>query len=116
MMGDTVRFDTVTLASNNLSDQFAAFVQDTLFPVMKAAYGHLTRKTIAALEEQALLREGSEGIQYVWISSWSGPLEAVSDRDFRKVFMGENEDVKAALGTLESFGRREEPRVYQKLT
>jgi hypothetical protein len=70
---------------------------------MKSAYGHLTRKTIAALEEQTLLREGSGGSRYVWISTWSGPLEAVADRDFRGVFMGENADVEAALGKLESF-------------
>ncbi len=115
-MDDVIRFDRIALASRGRSDEFETFVRDTLFPVMMSAYGgHLTRKTIASLVGQILLKEGASGSEYVWVSAWSGPLEAVMEKNFSGVFMGENEDAAAALRKLEEFGRREKPRVHQHL-
>src|SRR5262249_37223956 len=114
-MSAIIRFDRISLYSSDRSDQFDSFVRERLFPTMTSAYSHLTRKTIASLGDQALLREGPDGAGYVWTSVWSGPLNAVKDKDFEGVFMGEKEDVEAVLRELERFGCREEPQVYQCL-
>lgn len=116
IMDDVIRFDAITLASRDRADEFETFVKGTLFPVMMSAYGgHLTRKTLASLVGQVLLKEGAGERGYAWVSAWSGPLEAVKDKNFRGVFMGENEDAEAALCKLDEFGHRERPRLYQHL-
>jgi len=118
-MSAIIRFDRISLYSSDRSDQFESFVRERLFPTMTSAYRQLTRKTIASLGDQALLREGpdgaGDGAGYVWTSAWLGLPNAVKDKDFEGVFMGEKEDVKAVLRELEGFGRREEPQVYQCL-
>ena len=116
IMNEIIRFDGITIASPARADEFETFVKGTLFPVMMSAYGgHLTRKTIASLANQVLLKGGADGRGYMWVSAWSGPLDAVKDKNFRGVFMGENEDAAAALQKLEEFGHREGPRLYQHL-
>jgi hypothetical protein len=73
IMDDVIRFDAITLASRDRADEFETFVKGTLFPVMMSAYGgHLTRKTLASLVGQVLLKEGAGekrvcmGVRLVW--------------------------------------------------
>jgi len=74
-MDTWLRNDAIELKPEIDRADFERFMLKELFPVFKHSFGNLTRKTIAVLEEQHLLKEQQNQGKYIWVARWSGPLE-----------------------------------------
>jgi hypothetical protein len=111
-----LRHDQIQLIPAASAQEFEKFVVGKLFPVFKQAFGGPpTRKTVASLGDQILLKDQLQEGAYVLATTWSGPLEAIADPSFGRVTMEEHEDAIAALQKLDSFGTRGHPRVYEEV-
>jgi len=111
-----LRHDHIKLIPEANAEEFEKFVVGELFHAFMEAFGGpLTRKTVASLSNQVLLKDQRRERGYVLATTWSGPLEAIADRSFNRVSMAEHEGATAALQKLDSFGTRGDPNVYEQV-
>jgi len=107
-----LRHDRINLIPEANAQEFESFVVGELFPGFKHAFGGpVTRKTVASLGDQVLLKDQLHERAYVLATTWSGPVEAIADRSFSGVTMAEHEGATATLQKVDSFGTRSHPTV-----
>src|SRR4051812_41224700 len=102
-MDQVVRLETIKLRSADQSEEFESFARHDLFPTLQSAYGGFTRVTIASLVSQVLLKRCGHAGEYVWLSLWSGPAQAVEESDLTGASMTFHKDALARLQKLEEF-------------
>jgi len=111
-----LRHDRINLIPEANAQEFEKFVVGERFPTFKQAFGGpVTRKAIASLGDQVLLKDQLHERAYVLAATWGGPVEAIADRSPSGVTMAEHEGATAALQKVDSFGTRSHPTVYEKV-
>jgi hypothetical protein len=114
---ELLRHDAIQLYPGVKEEDFEEFMIKDLMPLFKRAYGGpATRKSVALLSRQSLLKEQRcEGV-YVWAMAWEGRVEDVQDPLFTRVSMEAHEDTLTMLQKLASFGERMSPHIYTEAT
>ena len=107
------RLDRITIKPETDRGAFVDFVSGTLLPYFDKTYHPLTRVTIANLHGQSFLKSTENENEYSWLTIWSGPGSAISDRSFREVLMIQKPETDELLQRVDAFGERQTMAIWE---
>ena len=113
------RHDAITLHQEVSEEPFERFMREELAPYFNKAYARSTRKTLALLIEQFLLKDTEDRLNYLWVTVWeAGDFPEAVGGFFAGARMesDELEETVAMLKRLETFGKRSPEKLFAEFS
>lgn len=114
-MSTVIRHDAIALLAGTDATAFERFMATELMPHLAERFKGPTRVSIADLKALSLLRDAKSKRNYLLVTQWVGPADAVRGPAFEKTRMNSAAKTGELFDALSSFGKRSTEKVFGEL-
>jgi hypothetical protein len=116
-MSTLYRYDAIELNDSAKEEDFIKLMKETIMKHFKERYTKLTRVTVCTLLKQELLKDTKKEKRYIWLNTWTGRDDVISDISFSGATMNPSFDLETReiLKKINDFGKRKITNIYSTL-
>jgi hypothetical protein len=113
----TYRYDAIELNATAKEEDFIKLMKETIMKHFKDRYTKLTRVSVCTLGKQELLKDTKKEKRYIWLNTWTGRDDVISNISFTGATMSPAFDLetKEILKKIDAFGKRKIINIYTTL-
>ncbi|MEP6948261.1 MAG: hypothetical protein ABI863_03255 [Ginsengibacter sp.] len=116
-MSTLYRYDAIDLNDTAKEEDFLKLMRETIITHFKDRYKKLTRVTVCSLGKQEIFKDTKKERRYIWLSTWTGREDVISDILFTGATMSPEFDLetKEILKKINVFGKRKIINIYDTI-
>lgn len=113
----TYRYDAIELNNTAKEEDFIKLMKETIMKHFKDRYTKFTRVSVCTLGKQELLKDTKKEKRYIWLNTWTGRDDVISNISFTGATMKPAFDLetKEILKKIDAFGKRKIINIYTTL-
>ena len=111
------RYDAIQLNDSANEEDFIKLMKEKIMRHFKERYTKLTRVTVCTLGKQEIFRDTKKERRYIWLSTWTGRDDAISNISFMGATMKPefDQETREILEKINDFGKRRIANIYATL-
>lgn len=116
-MSTLYRYDAIDLNAAAKEEDFITLMKDIIMKHFKERYTKLTRVTVCTLRKQEIFKDTKKEKRYIWLSTWNGREDVISDISFAGATMNPafDHETRDILKKIDDFGKRKIINIYDTI-